>query len=66
MLKSEQIFIVQVSIDLLWLFQVDKVQNGTLKKKKKKKTPDDKNFENRHLHFWTQFSSLEKISQHTI
>jgi len=29
MLKSEQIFIVQVSIDLLWLFQVDKVQNGT-------------------------------------
>jgi len=26
----------------------------------------DNNFENRHLHFWTQFASLEKISQNTI
>jgi len=28
--------------------------------------PAEQNFENRHLHFWTQFPSLEKISQHTI
>ena len=29
-------------------------------------TPADKNFEYRHLRFWTQFPSLEKISQNTI
>ena len=29
-------------------------------------TPANKNFENRYLHFWTQFPSLEEISQHII
>ena len=29
-------------------------------------TPTDKNYENRHLQIWTQFLSLQKISQNKI